>query len=84
MLVDTAGVGLKDERFGTQIAQLKMQSSLKLKHYLVLPATAHRRVLTQAYNHFSPIGISGLILTKVDESQSLEMRYRSLLNRNCL
>ena len=71
VLVDTAGVGLKDERFGTQIAQLKMQSSLKLKHYLVLPATAHRRVLTQAYNHFSPIGISGLILTKVDESQSL-------------
>ena len=40
VLVDTVGVGLKDERFGTQLAQLKQQAKLKLKHYLVLPATA--------------------------------------------
>ncbi len=71
VLVDTAGVGLKDERFGTQLAQLKMQSSLNIKHYLVLPATAHRRVLTQAYNHFKDIGLNGLVLTKIDESFGL-------------
>ena len=71
VLVDTVGVGLHDERFGTQLAQLKGQSKLKLKHYLVLPATAQRRVLEQAYEHFSSIGLKGLILTKVDESQSL-------------
>ena len=65
------GVGLHDERFGTQIAQLKQQSKLKLKHYLVLPATAQRRVLEQAYEHFNSIGLKGLILTKVDESESL-------------
>lgn len=33
VLVDTVGVGLHDERFGTQIAQLKQQSKLKLKHH---------------------------------------------------
>lgn len=82
VLVDTAGVGLKDERFGTQIAQLKMQSSLKLKHYLVLPATAQRRVLTQAHKHFSQIGLSGLILTKVDESQSLGDAISLSINEN--
>lgn len=71
VLVDTVGVGLHDERFGTQIAQLKQQSKLKLKHYLVLPATAQRRVLEQAYEHFNSIGLEGLILTKVDESESL-------------
>lgn len=71
VLVDTAGVGLKDERFGTQIAQLKLQSALKLKHYLVLPATAQRRVLEQVYKHFKDVGLCGLILTKVDESLSL-------------
>lgn len=71
VLVDTVGVGLHDERFGTQIAQLKQQSKLKLKHYLVLPATAQRRVLEQAYEHFNSIGLKGLILTKVDESESL-------------
>ena len=71
VLVDTVGVGLHDERFGTQIAQLKQQSKLKLKHYLVLPATAQRRVLEQAYEHFNSIGLKGLILTKVDEIESL-------------
>ncbi len=71
VLVDTVGVGLYDERFGTQLAQLKQQSKLKLKHYLVLPATAQRRVLEQAYDHFSSIGLKGLILTKIDESESL-------------
>ncbi|MBQ9274575.1 MAG: flagellar biosynthesis protein FlhF [Succinivibrio sp.] len=71
VLVDTAGVGLSDERFGTQLAQLKMQSKLKLKHYLVLPATAQRRVLEQAYGHFSDVGLKGVILTKIDESSSL-------------
>lgn len=71
VLVDTAGVGLKDERFGTQLAQLKLQSALKLKHYLVLPATAQRRALQQAYRHFAPAGLTGLILTKLDECGSL-------------
>ena len=71
VLVDTVGVGLKDERFGTQLAQLKQQAKLKLKHYLVLPATAQRRVLEQAYEHFSSLGVQGLILTKVDESESI-------------
>lgn len=71
VLVDTAGVGFKDERFGTQLAQLKMQDKLKLKHVLVLPASSQRRTLTKAYNHFSAINLSGLVLTKVDECQSL-------------
>lgn len=71
ILVDTAGVGFKDERFGAQLSQLKLQSTLKLKHYLVLPCTAQRKVLQHAYNHFSVVGLTGLILTKLDECQNL-------------
>ncbi|MDY6321446.1 MAG: flagellar biosynthesis protein FlhF [Succinivibrio sp.] len=71
VLVDTAGVGMNDERFKTQLAALKAQKQLKLRHYLVLPATAQRRVLEQAYTQFSELGIKGLILTKTDESQNL-------------
>ncbi len=71
VLLDTAGVGLKDERFGTQIAQLKAQSSLGLKNYLVLPATSQRRVLDKAWSYFKEVPLSGLILTKVDESDNL-------------
>lgn len=71
ILVDTAGVGFKDERFNNQLSQLKLQSSLKLKHYLVLPCTTQRRVLQHAYDHFSVVGLTGLILTKIDECQNL-------------
>lgn len=71
ILIDTAGVGLKDERFETQLAQLKIHSALKLKHYLVMTSTAQRRVLEQVYNNFKSVGLAGVILTKIDESQSL-------------
>lgn len=71
ILVDTAGVGFKDERFNAQLSQLKMQSSLQLKHYLVLPCTTQRKVLQHAYDHFASIGLVGLILTKIDECQNV-------------
>lgn len=71
VLLDTAGVGLKDARFGTQLAELEAHASLGLKHYLVLPATAQRKVLEKAYRHFARVPLEGLILTKTDESSSL-------------
>ncbi|MCK0526368.1 MULTISPECIES: flagellar biosynthesis protein FlhF [unclassified Anaerobiospirillum] len=71
ILVDTAGVGFKDERFNAQLSQLKLQSSLQLKHYLVLPCTTQRKVLQHAYDHFSTVGLTGLILTKIDECQNV-------------
>lgn len=71
ILVDTAGVGFKDERFNAQLSQLKLQASLQLKHYLVLPCTTQRKVLQHAYDHFSMVGLTGLILTKIDECQNL-------------
>ena len=71
ILVDTAGVGFKDERFNAQLSQLKLQASLKLKHYLVLPCTTQRKVLQHAYDHFAMVGLTGLILTKIDECQNV-------------
>jgi flagellar biosynthesis protein FlhF len=71
VLIDTAGVGLNDKRFETQLSELKAQKRLKLKHYLVLPAEAQRRTLEGAYDHFKELGIDGLVLTKTDESANL-------------
>ena len=71
VLVDTAGVGLNDKRFETQLSELKAQKRLNLKHYLVLPAEAQRRTLEGAYAHFKELGIDGLVLTKTDESANL-------------
>ncbi len=82
VLLDTAGMGLKDERFGVQVAQLKDQSSLGLKNYLVLPATSRRQVLDKAWCYFNEIPLAGLILTKVDESDSLGDALSLCLKRN--
>ncbi len=71
VLIDTAGVGLNDKRFETQLSELMAQKRLNLKHYLVLPAEAQRRTLEGAYDHFKGLGIDGLVLTKTDESVSL-------------
>lgn len=71
VLVDTAGVGLNDKRFETQLSELKAQKRLNLKHYLVLPAEAQRRTLEGAYAHFKELGVDGLVLTKTDESANL-------------
>ena len=49
-----------------------MQESGEVIHsYLVLPATAQRRVLQETLDHFKRIPLSGCILTKLDESLSL-------------
>lgn len=71
VLIDTAGVGLGDERFEMQLSELKAQKALQMKHFLVLPATAQRRVLEEAGAHFASLRPRGLILTKTDESGSL-------------
>ena len=44
---------------------------MRIRNYLVLPATSQRRVLQEAYEHFRRVPLSGCILTKLDESLNL-------------
>ena len=71
VLIDTAGMGQRDVRLNEQLDTLVKNSRVKIRHYLVLPATAQRRVLQEAYDHFRRIPLSGCILTKLDESLNL-------------
>lgn len=71
VLIDTAGMGQRDVRLNEQLDTLMNNSKVKIRHYLVLPATAQRRVLQEAYDHFKRIPISGCVLTKLDESLNL-------------
>ena len=71
VLIDTAGMGQRDVRLNEQLDTLMSNSKVKIRHYLVLPATAQRRVLQEAYEHFKRIPISGCVLTKLDESLNL-------------
>jgi flagellar biosynthesis protein FlhF len=71
ILVDTAGMGQRDVRLSEQLDTLMQESEDEIHSYLVLPATAQRKVLQETIDHFRRIPLSGCIMTKLDESLSL-------------
>ncbi|MGL5146934.1 MAG: flagellar biosynthesis protein FlhF, partial [Plesiomonas shigelloides] len=71
VLIDTAGMGQRDTRLVEQLDNLTANTALPIRCYLVLSATAQRRVNLDAVKHFQRIPLSGVVLTKLDESVSL-------------
>ena len=71
VLIDTAGMGQRDVRLSEQLDTLMENSRVNIQSYLVISATAQRRVVEEAIEHFKRIPLSGCILTKVDESIGL-------------
>lgn len=68
VLIDTAGMGQRDQRLSQQLDELINSCNVHIHNYLVLPATGQRRVLQDAYEQFSRIELSGAVFTKLDES----------------
>lgn len=83
ILVDTAGMGQRDVRLSEQLDTLMSESDEVIHSYLVLPATAQRRVLQETIDHFRRIPLSGCIMTKLDESLSLG-EFVSVVIQNAL
>ena len=71
VLIDTAGMGQRDVRLSEQLETLMKNSRVRIRSFLVIPATSQRRVVQEAIEHFRRIPLSGCILTKLDESLSL-------------
>ncbi|WP_087505684.1 flagellar biosynthesis protein FlhF [Neiella marina] len=71
ILIDTAGMGQRDMRLNEQLNTLITNSRVKIKSYLVLPATAQRDVMQEAIEQFRQIPLRGCIFTKLDECLSL-------------
>jgi flagellar biosynthesis protein FlhF len=71
VLIDTAGMGQRDMRLYQQLDNLTANSKIPIRTYLVLSATGQRRVLQDAVEHFKRIPLSGVVLTKLDESVSI-------------
>ncbi|MCL1036512.1 flagellar biosynthesis protein FlhF [Shewanella submarina] len=71
VLIDTAGMGQRDMRLYQQLDNLAANKRLPIRSYLVMSATAQRKVMQDAVKHFKRIPLSGAILTKLDESVSL-------------
>ncbi|MGX9417284.1 flagellar biosynthesis protein FlhF [Vibrio sp. WJH972] len=83
VLVDTAGMGQRDVRLSEQLDTLMQNSGENIHSYLVLPATAQRKVLQETIDHFRRIPLSGCIMTKLDESLSLG-EFVSVIVQNAL
>lgn len=71
ILIDTAGMGQRDLRLFQQLDNLTANSRLPIRNYLVMAATGQRKVLEEAVAQFKRIVLSGVVLTKLDESTSL-------------
>ncbi|MVW76245.1 flagellar biosynthesis protein FlhF [Pseudomonas xionganensis] len=70
VLVDTAGLPANDPALRMQLEALGSRA-IKAKNYLVLAATSQDQVLKAAYHSYKRCGLSGCILTKLDEAASL-------------
>ncbi|MFW5451111.1 MAG: flagellar biosynthesis protein FlhF [Methylophagaceae bacterium] len=70
ILIDTAGMNQRDMKLTEKFALLQNQSP-HIKNYLTLSATTQVNVLNDIINAFSHLKLSGCILTKTDEANSL-------------
>lgn len=69
VLIDTAGFRQGDPRLLAQMALLESQP--KVENLLVLPCNSQEAMLKASLHAYSVAGLSGCILTKLDESASL-------------
>jgi flagellar biosynthesis protein FlhF len=70
VLIDTAGLQANDPYLRGQLDTLASQGR-RVRNLLVLPATSQHRVMKAAYHTYKACGLSGCILTKVDEAATL-------------
>ena len=70
VLIDTAGLPGSAPELRMQLEALASRG-VKAKNYLVLAATSQSQVLKAAYHSYKRCGLSGCILTKLDEATSL-------------
>ena len=71
VLIDTAGMGQRDQRLFQQLDNLSANKRIPIRNYLVLSATSQRRVMQEAVEYFQRVPLAGAVLTKLDESVSL-------------
>jgi len=70
VLIDTAGRSPRDELQIGELKSLLADAEVDEVH-LVLSVTANLDHLVSTVNHFSPVGTSALVLTKLDETHEL-------------
>lgn len=70
VLVDTAGLMHTDACWSEQLQELKL-SGHDIQSHLVVSSVGQYQVMCSNYHHYKMVGLSGAIITKVDEAVSL-------------
>jgi len=70
VLIDTAGVSMRDERLISQRAMLA-ESRSPIRSYVVLSTTTQRHSQEEVVKGYSLLDFEGVILTKIDETMAL-------------
>jgi len=70
VLIDTPGIGATDARLPDQIRRLQA-GGFDVRTLLALPANLDHVALQETVRAYEPAGLSGTIITKIDESTSL-------------
>ncbi len=70
VLIDTAGMSQRDIRLTEQFAMLS-EGAAQIKTLLVLSASSQMSVLDETVEAYARVALSGCILTKLDESNTL-------------
>ena len=70
VLIDTAGLTPADQGWSEQLRELA-QSRHPIEPHLVLAATAQPRIMKSTYHCYKMVGLSGCVMTKIDEALTL-------------
>jgi flagellar biosynthesis protein FlhF len=81
VLIDTAGLGASDAASQQQSDMLE-NVNVNLKKLLVLSCSSQKQVLDDAYDCYSPLGLNGCVLTKIDESGNMGAALTLVAERN--
>ncbi|MEH6442291.1 MAG: flagellar biosynthesis protein FlhF [Oceanospirillaceae bacterium] len=81
VLIDTAGLGASDAASQQQSFMLE-SVPMNLKKLLVLSCSSQKQVLADAYDCYSPLGLNGCVLTKIDESGNMGAALTLVAERN--
>ncbi|MGB1110525.1 MAG: flagellar biosynthesis protein FlhF, partial [Gammaproteobacteria bacterium] len=71
VIVDSAGISHRDPRLAEHMAMFSEGMSTPLSTYLVMAANTQPKALEGAARQFGQFGLSGSIITKLDEAASL-------------
>lgn len=80
VLIDTVGMSQRDQMVAQQIAMLS-NCGADVKRMLVLSAASNGRTLDEVISAYQKNGISGCIITKVDEAASLGVALDVVIRR---